>query len=478
MVIVAMLLPIVGLKAQQIDANTIYPDNVVIRRDGSRVFMTLDINVDRLDLSSQQMVVITPVAVAADNSNIYRFNPVVVTGSKRERALERAVDFNNFKFDSQPQQIIRRENGKSQSVPVSYEFPYAGWLHNANLVFEIDRIGCACKNDFNNRYTAFSPILPVVVDPKYDLTYVTPPVEEIKQRSETYTARLNFEVGKYQLLRNFKNNATVLDEVDRIISEIRNDANLTVKDFSITGYASPEGNPQSNMTLSENRAKAFVSYLRERYNIKPSDIKTDWKGEDWDGLRKAVVAGDLSNKQAVLDVLDNETDVMRRKTKVKQLAGGETYRVMLRDYYPPLRRNDYTISYVARKFDVNEAKELIKTKPQHLSQNEMFLVANTYPKNSKEFKEVFDIAVRLYPNNPHAQLNSAALEVENGSLDVALDRLKNIDMPEAWNNLGIIYFKKGDYGKAEEFFNKAANAGLKTASDNLLQFSKWKESQM
>lgn len=50
-----------------------------------------------------------------------------------------------------------------------------------------------------------------------------------------------------------------------------------------------------------------------------------------------------------------------------------------------------------RAFNVDEAKQLYKTKPQYLSLNEMFLVANTYPKDSDEFKEVFDILPAFIP---------------------------------------------------------------------------------
>lgn len=128
--------------------------------------------------------------------------------------------------------------------------------------------------------------------------------------------------------------------------------------------------------------------------------------------------------------------------------------MLLRDYYPPLRRNEYTISYVARAFNVDEAKQLIKTKPQYLSLNEMFLVANTYPKDSGEFKEVFDIAARIYPDDPVVRLNTAALELENGAIDAAIVRLQKSDMPEAWNNLGIAYILKQDYKKGGEYLEK------------------------
>ncbi|MGI6574257.1 MAG: hypothetical protein ACOX19_12890 [Fermentimonas sp.] len=53
-----------------------------------------------------------------------------------------------------------------------------------------------------------------------------------------------------------------------------------------------------------------------------------------------------------------------------------------------------------RPFSVEEAKGVIRTNPRLLSLNEMFLVAQTYAPASSEFKEVFDIATRLYPDEP------------------------------------------------------------------------------
>ena len=47
--------------------------------------------------------------------------------------------------------------------------------------------------------------------------------------------------------------------------------------------------------------------------------------------------------------------------------------------------------------------------------------------------------VRLYPTDPIAQLNTAALEIETGAYDPAISRLQGINLPEAWNNLGVAY---------------------------------------
>ncbi|MCD8186724.1 MAG: OmpA family protein [Rikenellaceae bacterium] len=325
----------------------------------------------------------------------------------------------------------------------------------------------------HNTYRGLSPILPPVVRPSYQVAYVEPPTEEVKQRSETYEARLNFRVNRYDIERDYMNNAAVLAEVDQIIREVHQDENLTVNQFKVTGYASPEGASAHNMTLSENRAKSFVKYVQDQHAIPQQVVQINWKGDDWEGLRRIMEESEFSSKNQVLGILDGTSDAQQRKNQLRNL--GSAYRTLLDDYYPYLRRNEYTIGYIARPFSVEEARALVKTKPQQLSLNEMYLVANTYPKNSAEFKEVFDIAARLYPNDPYANLNSAALDIENGAYDTALDRAQKVDLPESWNNIGLIYIQKGDYTQAAQYLRRAAEAGLPIARENLNQLNTWLE---
>lgn len=473
--ICTLLFSVSAVKAQVVNATTqddLRIEDVQVNKEGNNVRIDMALNLDNVRLGSSQMIILTPVIRAADNSNFHRFQPIVFMGPGRDRTLQRAIDWEGFKFEDTPMIQTRRTNKRPQTIPVTLTTPYQEWFRGAELVMLETKSGCAYTTTRDTEYSTLMPILPVLVEPVYSYTYVTPPVEEVKQRSETHTARINFEVAKHNILRNYKNNAEVLADVDKVVNEIRNDQNLTVNELHITGYASPEGNEQSNMKLSENRAKAFVSYLTERYNIPASSMRTDWKGEDWDGLRKVVQESSLSNKSEILNVLD-ESNVAQRKTKLKQLNGGQTYRTLLNDYYPQLRRNEYTISFVAKPFSIDEAKVQMQTKPQYLSLNEMFLVANTYPKNSREFKEVFDTAVRLYPNNPVAQLNTGALELETGAVDNAIRRLEGVNLPEAWNNLGIAYAQKEDFRRAQEYFNRAAQAGNSVARTNAEQLQRY-----
>ncbi|HCO68272.1 MAG TPA: hypothetical protein DIT04_11030 [Dysgonomonas sp.] len=450
-------------------------DQPVVRTIDSNTIINFNIILDNLDMRTVEMITLTPVIRSNESQMSRDFTAVVIVGGNREKMLKRSINFNMFQFEKEPRMIIEHPKNKKQSIPVELSIPYNEDLRNAELYIDQKINGCACSDEGTSRLLVQSPLLPPVYNPVFNICYITPPVEEVKMRSEKYTAYLNFKVGKYDLLYDFGNNARILKEVDEIISSIKNDANLRITEFQITGYASPEGNYDSNMKLSENRAYAFFNYLEEKYGIDRSILKTDWKGEDWDGLRKIVDSSYIENKNEIISIIDNEYDIATRKNKLRNLAGGSTYRNLLNQYYPSLRRNEYTISYVARPFSVDEAKTTIRTKPQYLSQNEMFLVANTYPKNSREFKETFDIIARYYPDNNIVKANMAAIELEYNNWDEAIRQLEaiNDNSAEKWNNLGYAYFQKGDYTKARDYFNRAYQMGLDCAANNIAELQKW-----
>ena len=54
-----------------------------------------------------------------------------------------------------------------------------------------------------------------------------------------------------------------------------------------------------------------------------------------------------------------------------------------------------------------------------MTMQEMFLVAQTYEPGSPEFNEVFDIAVRLFPDDETANLNAACTDLQKGDLTSA-----------------------------------------------------------
>jgi len=459
-----------GVKAQNTYDGEIKYRNIETYRQDDKLFASLTVDLSSIDLHKQIMIELTPVIKDTIRQNEYRFAPIVIVGKTRDKVYQREVVLGNSDMKKEPFRYILRKNGTMQSEPLTLSFPHEKWMSTAKLVFEEKISGCANCELGQREHLITDHVVRAPFTPVYELQYVVPEAEPVKHRSETYAAHLNFVVGKYELLRDFENNATILNEVDNIVREIRGDQNLTIQDLTIVGYASPEGNYDSNMELSKNRTYSFVNYLSRSHNLRESEMKTDWKGEDWEGLRKVVSESSLSDRDAILRVIDENYDVAKRKNALKALNGGNTYQNLLRNYYPPLRRIEYTFSYVAKAFNIEEAKEIVKTKPQHLSLNEMFLVANTYEKGSVEFNRIFDVAVRLFPTDPVANLNAAVQEIEMGALDRAITRLKTIqDSPEALNNLGVAYAKKQEYDQAKACFERAVEKGNAVAGTNMEQ---------
>ena len=426
--------------------------------------MKLDMEMDLsgMKLASTGMVVLTPVLTAADGTITREFAPVVVTGRNRTKALKRSLKLNHQPaFSMEPQLFVKRSNGKAQRVNVSLTAPQEKWMQNAGLSLREEVTGCASCKMGGKDWLVSDRIIPAPPVPSYRLAYVVPEPEPVKQRSASFKAYFNYKVGSHILLPDYKSNAEEFAKVGRVISEIKNDKDLTITELAIEGYASPEGTFISNMTLSKNRAYSFASYLEKTYGISNDRIKVSWFGEDWDGLKDAILASDFKqDREKVLDIIDNVDVMAGRESKLMQLSGGTTYRMLLEQFFPPLRRNEYRVAYVARAFNVEEAKEILKTKPGLLSLNEMYLVAESYPSDSREFREVFDIAARLYPDSEVAIVNSAAADIENKNYTAAIERLKKIEnKPYAWNNLAVAYSLMGNKEKADVYFKKWADSG-------------------
>lgn len=426
--------------------------------------------IQTLDLGSNEMLLITPRLEAVDGSGSHQFAPVLISGSKRNKVLKRSESLSGKAIEVPV--FVRKKNGSS-IIPLQLSAPVQPWMRQAKLVFEEEVTGCAECGVLTNTREFVLPVQAPYV-PEYTLAYVTPEAEAVKARSKGYAAKFSYQVGKYDILPDFANNAQVVRELTELIDEVKTDKNLTITGAQITGYASPEGSSASNNRLSENRAKAFAGFLTRQYTIPANDLKVNWKGEDWEGLKSVVSASGLPEKDAVLNAIASVQDEDARDAALKRLNNGTTYKTLLTDYYPQLRRNELNLNFVVKAFDPEEAKEIIRTNPQYLSLNEMYLVANSYPKESAEFKEVFDIASRLYPQDAVAQLNAATADIEAGSLDRAITILEKQNTPDAWNNLAVAYAKKGNVEKAAVLFEKAVKAEHATAKQNLAELEKTK----
>lgn len=477
-----LLLPLLSsfpLMAQRKYMEQIKVENVRVHKQDGKVTLDMNIILDDLQIRSNDAILFSPVLRHSGSKEVSMVFPAVqVTGRTRDIVLDRMERSGvRRQVNAEIVSDVRRYNGKPQSIAYHHTVYYERWMAETDLVFMEVVHGCADCFVHEDARVLLTPFVSEPYSPEYVLTYITPDVEPVKARADRHTATFNFVVAKHDLLRDYKNNAAEFARVDRVVGEVVKNKDLTITEFAVAGYASPEGNFESNRALAGRRAKSFADYLNATYGVNRSKFTVTGYGEDWEGLKKALKSSSLPNKDAILSIISSTSNPDARDAKIVALDGGKTYNRLLQELYPPLRRTEYVIAYNVRAFDAEEAKEIIKTNPKLLSLNEMYLVARTYPADSREFKEVFDIATRLYPNEPVAIINASAVDIEGGNYRAAIDRLHKLGSnANALNNTGVAYARMGDLEKAKECFRQAADKGNADARKNLEELNKHIES--
>ena len=227
------------------------------------------------------------------------------------------------------------------------------------------------------------------------------------------------------------------------------DKTIHVTKISLHGYASPESPYSNNTRLAKGRTAALEAYLRKRYKLSASVFHSTFTPEDWDNLRGFISNSDrrrtksdiwyenasiletpeaptavLNHRDELLQVIDLNIDPDEKKLKLKEVAGGEPYKWLLKHVYPGLRHTDYIIDYVVRHYPVKQSRKLIYTHPEALSLNEMYAVANSYEKGSDDWLDALTIAAKQYPDDETANLNAACACVEAKRLSDAKRFLK------------------------------------------------------
>ena len=247
-------------------------------------------------------------------------------------------------------------------------------------------------------------------------------------------AYIDFPVNRIELRADYRRNPAQLDSIITTIKALKEDKNLQVMAINIHGFASPEGSYKHNGYLAKNRARTLTEYVRKMVELPDSIFTVSSTAEDWDGLREFIKQSDLEKKEQLLAIAKDESLTPdARDAKLKKQYPAQ-YRSLLTNCYPALRHSDYHITYKIKPFDVEEAKEIMKTKPQLLSLNELFMVAQTYEVGSKDFNEVMELAVRMYPTDETANLNAAIIRLNAGDADAAkpyLDRAGDSEEADA-----------------------------------------------
>lgn len=216
-------------------------------------------------------------------------------------------------------------------------------------------------------------------------------------------------------------------------------------------------------------------YIQQLYQFESDVITTDYEPEDWAGLRRYVEQSNLEHRTEIIALIDSNLEPDAREWKIKSSYPAE-YRFLLQNCYPALRHTDYRIAYTIRSYsDVEEIKRIMRERPQKLSLNEFYLVAQEYVPGTDDFTEVFETAVRMFPDDVIANLNAANAAIRRGDLTGAKRYLaKAGNSPEAVYARGALAIKQKDYDNARRYMSEAKSLGLTQAGITLEQLEKGK----
>lgn len=445
--------------------------NQKVKKVGNEVLISFDLSFIKSEVEKDNYVTLSPEILSKDESFKKNIPGYIINGDNRVKAFKRAVSIKKGMSDEYFC-ILRNKEIKTETIyKYSFKTNYADWMKDAKVVLIEYQCGCSGNKPVESETliaNAIDGIVPLPL-PDFELTYIVPKPETEKKRKISGEASIIFPVNQSVLYKDLANNKDELAKITKSIDEINNTNGAEISGISIQAYASPEGYIQDNIDLSVRRAATLKNYIKNYYGFNDKIFKISSKGENWEGLVNQLEYTTLNNKQKedILEITKIQ-DIKERKLKLKSYETGVPYKYLLQNIFPQLRKSVYTIDFNLPTFTIEKAKELLKTKPALLSLNEMFLLANSFEKGSQEFIDVFDIAVRLYPSDPYANINASSMELRQKNTDMAEKFLSMFrQMPEAYNNIAILYAIKNDFVNAKKYFQMAIDNGTTPAKINL-----------
>ena len=379
-----------------------------------------------------------------------------------------------------------------KKAPTPFHFvavtPYQQWMETAQIRIDAEVGGCCGREGETVKgvpvLSAKMPYIePEPVKPVYrpQFIYVLPPAETtVKQRDISGEAYVVFASGKTAVDPSYKDNAAELEKIRATIDSVRADVDVTITDVVLKGFSSPDGKLATNEKLSKARTQAIKDYVSKLDTLLEDNVfKAESVAENWDGLRSAVEASELSAKEKLLEIIDSDIAPDKKEAKIKA-SYPKQWAAMVKDIFPLLRRTDYRVSYTVKSYTTAEdARRILHTAPANLSITEFFLAAQGYEMGTYEFDEVFKIAARIYPYDPVVNINAANAAMSLGNLTAAEAYLTRAgDSPVARYTKGVLCALQEDWEGAVMFFTSAKASGVPEATaaceiaKELLEFGK------
>jgi tetratricopeptide (TPR) repeat protein len=256
--------------------------------------------------------------------------------------------------------------------------------------------------------------------------------------------------------------------------------NYTIKNMSISAYASPDGETDKNANLAQDRGKSTAAFISKELRsmkyaelIEKSDTVVDGKKtkvtktsledqfysitstpEDWEGFKTKMEASSVPDKDMILRILSTYPDNDKREQEIKNIA--KAYTEISEQILPQLRRSKMTISAEKKCKTDEELSKMSLEMPDSLTNEELMYAAGlTQDLNVQQ--KIYTSLTRVHPKEWRGFNNLGAVylmmnKVSEAGVQFEKANQLNANNPIILNNLGIIAMKNGDRNKAAEYY--------------------------
>lgn len=434
-------------------------DDITLQRTGNRMEVDFTIFIEGLKIRSNRSLRITPCIMGSDD--MMQLPAVIIDGRRRhivharQKSLAESADT-----------YIRRYNRKEQIIDYQTDVQYEEWMGDSELILREEWISC------HDRAFAEADIpVATYIDPskkaadalaaskQAQKSYIIPAAKA--SAATTDTIDIFFPVNSSTISSSFMDNNALIAKLGE---ELKGD---NIKAIHLMGYASPEGGYAFNTDLAMRRAEAVKKHLAAS-NLSPDiEITTQDAPIDWQELKQWLTESMVDNNRDIVAIIDNADIKPADKNRVIRERYPVVYEFMLGNWYPKLRKTAITID--CKPMSIDEAKAQMKADPKSLSLEDMYMVALSYRKGSKEYNDIILLAAENYPQSVEARINAANVAMDKGDYQQAGKYLSGIpaNNPQAMNSRGILAMSQGKYQEAMQLFQSAEQAGVSEVAYNI-----------
>lgn len=417
-------------------------DSVRLARNGQLIQLAIDVTIQAEKPDAASMQVITPRLVGEHDSVDF---PQIVAFGRNAYYHDTRQGTNPAGLSPDAYRIRYKYGPRAEHYVRTME--HQEWMENSTLKL-LYSDGTPC-----DAVILETTVLPGFTRPLPDTTFVEHRNKEQDELTGSVSgqARIQFIVNRTEFEPTLSRNRLELEKMHRSIIEVQQNPDVRITKYRIKGYASPEGPYDNNVRLAKGRTERLRQFMVEEWGVPENQIDIDYEPEDWQGFRRYMVehAEEYADVEAILAIIDGDDPNLDHKLAVIAAKHPASYKRILAECFPPLRRTDYDINYEWLRIVEREG------------QVERDTIVTIVPPKADDILEPADIFTPYRPTRPWIALKTNTL------FDLALTPNIEVELPlgrdSRWSIMAEDWFpwylfRRNKAGDTNEYRRKGHNA--------------------